>query len=74
MDEPGLPLDILVLVLLVLVVLPVGVALFFGRFAFRRMTPLAFRCLRCGVEFQRKAWLRFPARCPSCRARDWNAV
>jgi hypothetical protein len=70
MDRPGLPLTLLVLVL---VAMPVGLAVFFGLFTFRRMTPLAFRCLRCGAEFQRKPWRRFPAACPACNAKDWSA-
>jgi Zn finger protein HypA/HybF involved in hydrogenase expression len=53
--------------------MPVGLAVFFGLFTFRRMTPLAFRCLRCGAEFQRKPWRRFPAACPACHAKDWSA-
>jgi hypothetical protein len=68
-DAPGLPLGI---VFLLVVVLPLGVALFFGLFAFKGMTPLAFRCRRCRSEFQRKPWKPFPGRCPICRARDWN--
>lgn len=59
--------------LLVIVVLPVAVAVFFGMFAFRTMEKLAFACQRCGEMFQRKAHHPFPSRCPRCHARDWNA-
>ncbi len=61
-----------VTLLLVLVAMPVAVAVFFGLFAFRTMTPLAFRCARCGAEFRRKPWRAMPASCPSCHARDWR--
>ena len=69
MDKPGLPID---LVILVIVVMPCCLAVFFGLFAFRGMTPLVFRCLRCGGEFRRKPWQRFAERCPLCRASRWN--
>lgn len=51
--------------------LPIGVAVLAGFLAFRRMTPLAYRCGRCGRDFQRAAHRRFPAACPHCGARDW---
>jgi len=70
MDSPGIPLDLLVLVI---IVMPACVAVFFGMFAFRNMTPLVFRCRRCAREFTRKPWLRFPRSCSRCGARDWNA-
>jgi hypothetical protein len=70
-DAPGIPLDILVLVI---IVMPVCVVVFFGLFAFRDMTPLAFHCLRCGRDFAQKPHLRFPVACPHCHARDWNAA
>ena len=69
-DAPGIPLGILVLVI---IVMPIVVVVFFGLFAFRRMTPLAYHCSRCARDFQRKPHRRFPTRCPLCRARDWNA-
>lgn len=69
MDEPGIPWDIMSLVV---VVMPVCLALFFGLFTWRRMTPLAFHCSRCGGQFQRRPWKRFPAKCPLCGSRDWN--
>ena len=69
MDRPGIPLDILLLVILVM---PVAVALFFGSRAFREMVPLAFHCRRCDRDFQRPAHRRFPRRCPHCHRRDWS--
>jgi rRNA maturation endonuclease Nob1 len=59
-------------VVVVLLLLPIGVAGFAGAMAFRRMTPLIFRCGRCGRDFERAAHRRFPAVCPRCGARDWN--
>ncbi|HEU4726336.1 MAG TPA: hypothetical protein VFT22_00535 [Kofleriaceae bacterium] len=38
---------------------------------YRRMTPLVFRCARCGVEFRRAPYRAFPRACPGCGARDW---
>jgi hypothetical protein len=52
--------------------LPLAVVVLVGAMAFRRMTPLAYHCGRCGCEFQRAAHRAFPSACPSCRARDWN--
>jgi hypothetical protein len=69
MDSPGPPLG---LVVLVIIVLPCTMAVFFGLFAFRNMTALAFRCLQCDAEFRRKPWHRFARRCPSCGSSDWN--
>jgi Zn finger protein HypA/HybF involved in hydrogenase expression len=60
-------------VVIVLVLVPIGVAGFVGAIAFRRMTPLIFRCRWCEREFRRAAHRRFPAVCPGCGARDWNA-
>jgi len=37
----------------------------------RRITPLAFRCIRCGAKFQQPPHQDYPHKCPSCRARDW---
>jgi len=70
MDSPGLPLDLLVLVL---VVIPAGLAVLIGMRAFHGMTPLVFRCRRCEAAFLRKPHRRFPTSCPRCHARDWNA-
>ncbi|MBA3397269.1 MAG: hypothetical protein H0T89_31875 [Deltaproteobacteria bacterium] len=70
MDSRGIPLDVLVLVI---IVMPMFVAVFFGLFAFKNMTPLVFRCRRCARDFTRKPWRRFPMSCPLCRARDWNS-
>jgi Zn finger protein HypA/HybF involved in hydrogenase expression len=60
--------------LLVFVILPVGTAVFFGLFAFRRMEKLVFSCRRCGQMFRQKAHHPFPRHCPHCHARDWNRV
>lgn len=60
-------------VVIVLVLVPIAVAGFAGAIAFRRMTPLVFRCRRCEREFRRAAHRRFAAVCPRCGARDWNA-
>jgi hypothetical protein len=69
MDGPGLPLDVLVLVI---IVMPVGIAVLIGTRAFQGMTPLVFHCRRCNREFLRKPHRRFAKACPLCRARDWN--
>jgi len=60
-------------VAIVLFLLLVGVAAFVGVVTFRRMTPLIFRCGRCSREFHQAPHRRFPAICPRCGARDWNA-
>jgi Zn finger protein HypA/HybF involved in hydrogenase expression len=59
------------LVVLVLAI-PVAVTGIVGALAFRRMTPLLYRCRRCSGEFRRAAHRRFPVACPRCRARDWS--
>jgi uncharacterized CHY-type Zn-finger protein len=64
-----MPVDAMVLVV---IVMPCAVAVFFGAFAFNGMAPLAFHCGRCQREFRRKAYRDFPRRCPMCGARDWN--
>lgn len=61
------------LAVIAVLLLPVGVAAFVGFMAFRRMTPLVYRCRRCGHEFHRAAHRAFPRACPGCRARDWSA-
>jgi hypothetical protein len=38
---------------------------------FRRITPLVFRCQRCGHEFRQPPHRDFPHACPRCGARDW---
>jgi len=38
---------------------------------FRRTTPLVFRCVRCGAEFQQAPHRDFPRACRRCGARDW---
>jgi len=70
MDSPGIPLDLL---LLVVVVIPAGLAVLISMRAFSGMTRLVFRCRRCNRDFFRKPHLRFPVACPRCHARDWNA-
>jgi hypothetical protein len=59
-------------IVVVLIGIPIVVVLSFTALSFRNMTPLAFRCVRCDREFRRKPWKRFPARCPTCHADDWN--
>jgi len=66
---PWLPLWLLIVML---IVVPVCVGLFFGAFSFKGLTPNAFHCGRCDRDFQRKAWRRFPKTCKHCGARDWN--
>jgi Zn finger protein HypA/HybF involved in hydrogenase expression len=69
MDSPGIPLDILVLMV---VVIPVCLAVLISMRAFHGMTPLVFRCRQCGREFLRKPHHSFPTKCPLCHARNWN--
>jgi len=38
----------------------------------RRVTPLAFRCVRCGEEFRQPPHHDYPRECPRCHARDWS--
>jgi hypothetical protein len=59
-----------VLVIAVVVVL-VLLSLGFTIVEFRKHTPLAFRCSRCGVEFRRPAHRAFARQCPRCGAGDW---
>ena len=61
------------LVVIAMFALPFVVAVFCGIMVFRGMPPLVYRCRRCEREFHRAAHRRFPAVCPLCRARDWNA-
>ena len=70
MEERWLTVGRLVLML---IVMPVVVAVFFGAFTFKAVAPNAFRCGKCRRDFTRKAWRGFPKRCPHCRAADWNA-
>lgn len=60
------------LVKITIVVIPVAVVALVGTMAFRRITPLVYRCRRCERDFQRAAHRAFPAACPHCHARDWN--
>jgi hypothetical protein len=57
----------------VLIALPLALSVFFGLFAFKHLTPLAYHCLRCGADFRKPPHRRFPVRCRACGARDWNA-
>jgi hypothetical protein len=68
-DLLGIPWPLIV----ALVMIPIVVSAFLGAITFRRMTPLVFRCRRCNREFRRAAHREFPAVCPLCQARDWNA-
>jgi Zn finger protein HypA/HybF involved in hydrogenase expression len=54
-------------VVVVLVLLSIG----FTIVEFRKRTPLAFRCQRCGTEFRQPAHREFPRACPRCGADDW---
>jgi hypothetical protein len=58
--------------LIVIVGLPVFVTIFFGMFAFKEAPLLDFRCLRCDRAFRKRAYKKFPSKCPHCGARDWN--
>jgi hypothetical protein len=60
------------LVVVVMYVFPFIAAGLFGMVAFRRMTPLVYRCGRCHRDFFRAPHRAFPRACPHCRARDWN--
>ena len=68
MDPFGIPWKVVA----VMLAIPVAVSTFFGAMSFRRMTPLAFRCIRCGTEFRQQPYRRYPAACPRCHARDWS--
>jgi hypothetical protein len=68
MDPFGIPWKVVV----VMLAIPVAVSIFFGAMSFRRITPLAFRCTRCGGEFRRPPHRRYPTTCAHCRARDWS--
>jgi hypothetical protein len=70
MSEPGLPFDVL---FVMMIVVPVIIAVFFSLFAFKGMAPLVFRCLRCSGVFHRPPHHDFPARCPHCDAADWSS-
>lgn len=61
------------LVVVVVVVIPLAVAVLLGLVTFRRITPLAYRCQRCGRDFVRPPFRGFPTACGRCSARDWNA-
>ena len=58
--------------LVALIALPIAIATLLGWAAFRKETPLAFTCRRCGAAFRQPPHLDFPAQCPRCGARDWN--
>jgi hypothetical protein len=69
LDERGIPIWLLILVL---IVIPCAIAVFFGRFAWKHWPPNVFHCARCNRDFSKKPWLRFPSTCPHCAASDWN--
>jgi hypothetical protein len=69
MGEAGLPLDLL---FVVLVVVPACLAVFFGLFAWGRVSQSVFRCRWCEREFRQKPWKRFPSRCPACHSGNWD--
>jgi len=71
MEEPGIPYDILVLVI---IVMPVCVTVLLTLFLRKSVETFAYHCLRCNGDFRRKAHRPFPAACPHCHARDWNRV
>jgi hypothetical protein len=50
-----------------IVLLSIGLAIV----EFRRFTGLAFRCARCGHEFQQPPHHDYPRECPRCHAADW---
>lgn len=54
-------------IIVVIVAISVGLAII----EFRRVVPLAFRCVKCGAEFRQPPHHEFPRECPSCDARDW---
>jgi hypothetical protein len=58
--------------LLLLIILPSLVIALFGVFAFRAVTPLAYRCRRCGGAFTRPSHRGFPTQCALCRSKAWN--
>jgi hypothetical protein len=58
--------------LLIIVVIPIGVAVFFGTIQFRKMEKLVFHCQKCGEMFRQKAHLPFPKACPHCHATNWS--
>lgn len=68
MDPFGTPWQVVV----ALLAIPIAVSIFFGAMSFRRITPLAYRCTRCGAEFRRAPHRRYAPACPRCHARDWS--
>lgn len=62
------------LLALMIIVVPLLLAAFFGLSAFRGLTPLVFRCRMCDEEFRRAPHLPFPEACPRCGSRDWNGA
>jgi hypothetical protein len=68
-ESAGIPL---LPMILIMIVMPLCVTLFFGLFSFKHLGWSAFQCRRCNRMFQRRPWRRFPPKCPHCHARDWN--
>lgn len=67
-DAPGTPL----VAALALLAIPGALIALATWLEFRRRTPLAYRCRRCGADFFRPPHHPFPRACARCRARDWN--
>jgi hypothetical protein len=59
--------------LIVLAAIPLAIAAILGWALVGRDAPNIYRCVRCGTAFRQPGHLRFPARCPACRADDWAA-
>lgn len=57
---------------LMIVVMPVGVGLFFSLFGPKAVKPMIYLCGRCCGRFRRAPHRGFPAVCPLCHSRDWN--
>ncbi|MBA3460493.1 MAG: hypothetical protein H0T46_11060 [Deltaproteobacteria bacterium] len=51
----------------VILVISVGLSIV----EFRKITPLAFRCTKCGVQWNQPPHLSSPPECRRCGATDW---
>jgi hypothetical protein len=63
--------DIPALWIVAVIAIPVVVGAILSWAASRALGWNQYRCQRCGAAFQRRAYRRFPAACPSCGAREW---